>query len=328
VDQSIYSFTLTLLSTGAGELGFRPTQVGGTSLTFVDPVATATATPWCLAAPARFSLGVNGLAPVSVIVLDDGTPNISAEHLAADISYAINQIVALKDLIRVTIGSDNRVLLEAIDPNVVRMITVSISDPEDMAVTELGIGTSAVAGVWMTAEQEIWSTFGRLSGDANLTIDLTMAAGGVVNGSLLVTAESTRADTEAGVVANTSIADLVADINAALLAEPGLAGKILASSSGQRIVLQSIDAAVRSFTVTAAAGDPAVTELGFAASQSANAVLSLSANRAAPWYIGLSADASFEITITDGTSQAPLTRSTSPGRLLRTTAPSSRSSPT
>src|SRR6185503_15251386 len=104
--------------------------------------------------------------------------------------------------------------------------------------------------------------FGQLTTDATFTIS--------VNGgqTQIVTVAKNRTDGSlAGTTSNATVDDLVDDINAAL-AQAGLGSQIQAGRDGSKVVLGGLPG-VTSFTLTAAGGNSAVTQIGFGTSQTA-----------------------------------------------------------
>ena len=106
----------------------------------------------------------------------------------------------------------------------------------------------------IAGQNEVKTVFGRLDGDATVKLAL--------NGGAEQTVTVAKSDTDG----NNAIDDLVADLNTAINAVAVLTGKVVASREGQRVVLSASGATA--FTLTAANGTPAVTQIGFRSNQS------------------------------------------------------------
>lgn len=113
---------------------------------------------------------------------------------------------------------------------------------------------------------------------------------------------------------NSAVSDLLSDINAAIAATPALAGKIEAQADGNRVVLVAIDSTVISVQITAANGDPAITQIGFRASQTAQPdtadgnKLKIKAAAEVSGFVGrLSGDAVFQVSMDTVNSGTPVT---------------------
>src|SRR5688572_4447550 len=111
---------------------------------------------------------------------------------------------------------------------------------------------------------------------------------------------------------NSSIDDLLFDINQAIEAVPTLAGKFEAQADGNTIKIVATDPTVSSFTVTTNTADPAFRDLGIqtsATSTLVNGVPTLVAGKPAPTTVGqLTADAVFSIDLGSGAEQVTVTR--------------------
>ena len=154
----------------------------------------------------------------------------------------------------------------------------------------------------VSAANEARTVYGRLSADAAFKL----ARNGAAPVDILLPLAATQG--------NATIADLVADMNAAIGAT-SLAGQVTASVDNKgtptnfaddQIVLTGIGGTT-SLVLTAAAGNPAVSEIGFAASQTAaNESGSFKLRATVPGLVGRPAsDASFNITL-DGVSGAAI----------------------
>ena len=92
-----------------------------------------------------------------------------------------------------------------------------------------------------------------------------------------------KADTEGrSTSTNLTVDDLVADVNTAL-GTASLSSQILAVRDGDRVVLKGL-AGVTSFALTAETGSPTISQIGFRATQNAEAT-----------YGQLSSDATFNL---------------------------------
>jgi hypothetical protein len=105
------------------------------------------------------------------------------------------------------------------------------------------------------ADKDMPPIFG-VTGDAVLQISVDGAP------SVTVTVD------DAATLTNRNILDLVADLDSAL-DDAGLGSQLEAKSVGNRLIVTALNDAT-TFSITAAAGTPAVTELGFATSQTAD----------------------------------------------------------
>ena len=241
-----------------------------------------------LSADAHFDVIIGNDAPVPVTVAKAATnTNTSVANLVDDINAALaaqglsTKIVAIADGLRVTLQKAAGASLNAFG------LTASSSDA---AVKDIGFAVSqnaAIGPLKILAASDLSAMGGKLTQDAHFSI--------TVDGVLpAVDITVTKAATEN----NTLAADLVADINAALAAQ-GLSTKIVAVLEGQRVALQKVEAAaLTSFSLAAAAGDKAVTELGFGTAQSAvTGPLQLAAEKELAALRGrLTGNASFSIT--------------------------------
>ncbi len=144
-----------------------------------------------------------------------------------------------------------------------------------------------VAGVFLTAENDVLSQTGRLTQDAVFEITF---AGELTGHEVTIDFNDTKL--------NTSVSDLIEDINLAIDGITELAGKVRAEVVNNfRIVLRATDLSVGGFTLTADPLDPAVTQLGFGSEQHATSELRVVGTKDAPSYVGLSGDASFIVTV-------------------------------
>ncbi|TAK79855.1 MAG: hypothetical protein EPO20_30620, partial [Betaproteobacteria bacterium] len=195
--------------------------------------------------------------------------------------------------------SGERLVLAAIDGSVdvFRIADGSNTSKLGLAASQLGnvqdggVFLSQVAGVFVIGASfldssinpsaTVASAFGRLDpSNPDPSFDVSLNDG-AFTGTVTVSA--------AGTTGNTEISDLVEQINAAI--GGSLAGKIKAVQlSASQIGLRVIDDSVVKIAVTSSAP-----ELGLLSGQSADGPLRVAASKAAPFYFGPEADASFTI---------------------------------
>lgn len=173
-------------------------------------------------------------------------------------------------------------------------------------LSEIGDGVDIQTNLAITAPNPVSSFIGRLSADARFALSIDGGAG--VDVTVL------RDSTES----NTTLDDLVADVNTAL-ATAGLAAQIeaqkgqAADNEDGRIVLVVLDGGITAVTMTADATDPTVREMGFVISQDAaddGGTLKIKASQDVLGRLGqLSADASFDVILNtvNGGSPVPVT---------------------
>ena len=212
---------------------------------------------------AVFSLSVDGGAPVEVTVTKGlTTTNTTATDLANDID-AVLVAAGLGASVQ-AVASGNRLSLRRVGDTGSLAITAANGTP---AVTQLGFRNGQTAALTdgqlkLTAMADVASFVGRLSGPA--TFQVTM---NTVNGNAPVIVTVPQLDTET----NRNILDIVVDVqNAIDKATVGgvkvLKDKLQVSSVGRRLLLTAVAPATTSFSITATAGNPAITELGLATS--------------------------------------------------------------
>ncbi len=176
--------------------------------------------------------------------------NTSFEDLLADINFALASAGLSGDVEAVADGQ--RVALNALGGTTSIALGAETGDP---AITQIGFRDGQTAAL----------AYGQLSGDATFTLVVNGAAG------VAVTIPQSRTDGSApGTFANSTILHLAEDINAAL-ATAGLGSQIQAIRDDVRIALVGLEG-VTSFSLTAAGGNAAVTEIGFGTSQTATSV--------------------------------------------------------
>ncbi|QSA97859.1 OmpA family protein [Methylococcus sp. EFPC2] len=208
-----------------------------------------------LSGDAHFGLAIDGAAAVAVTVTKQASDdNATAADLAADINAALQakgldtQVVAVADGLRIALEKAPGASFTTLK------LTASTSDA---AVKDIGFAASqegAAGPRKIVASGNLQSGDGKLAADAHFTL--------TVDGS-----DKTVTLTKSATQTNTTQAELITDLNAALAAA-GLAGKVVATLDGQRIRLQEvIGGSLASLSLSAASNDPAVTVLGFATSQ-------------------------------------------------------------
>ena len=138
----------------------------------------------------------------------------------------------------------------------------------------------------ITATQDVSTIYGRLSGDA--TFKLSVDGGPAARVVVAAAATST----------NSTVADLVADINAAIAAavvdgsdpavDANLESQVQAEADGNRIVLRALGGA-STLVLTLSAGDPAANDLGFRNNQEAivdGGILKIRGGKDVPGLVG------------------------------------------
>ena len=222
-------------------------------------------------ADATFKLDIDSTNPdkivtdVEVVVEKTRTAgNRTLADLVADVNSALDD-ARLND--RIVAGTDGSLLtLRAVDSDVTSFtLTVAAGDP---AVTVLGFGTSQTSNddEMLVAENAVTPIVGRTTADAEFNIEIIQDYG-----ITTTTTNATVGVTKAATGDNSIIEDLVADLNTALNAA-GVNGLVAAGHLGEGLTLSVVDASdVTAFKVTAAADNPAVTELGLPADESATA---------------------------------------------------------
>lgn len=213
-----------------------------------------------LTADAEFKVKVDGGAPVTVTVDKDAT---ATNNTAADLANDVNAFLAVAGLAAQVqaVADGNRLALIRLGNAGSLEINALNGTP---AVTQMGFrdGQKAVSNngqLRLTAAADVSAFVGRLSGPAVLNVSMNS-----VNGGAPIAVTIPKVDTDP----NRNILDVVVDVQNALdKAGNGiLKEKIKVGSIGRRLLLTVTDNApgTTSFSVTAAANDPAVTELGFA----------------------------------------------------------------
>ncbi len=164
------------------------------------------------------------------------------------------------------------------------------------ALADLANGIEINADLAIAGQNEVKTVFGRLDDDATFKLAL--------NGGAEQTVTVAKSDTDT----NNTIDDLVADLANAINAVALLTGKVTVGREGQRVVLSAPGAT--SFTLTAANGTPAVSQIGFRASQTAVAeggTLKIKGGADVSGLVGrLSADAVFNVTMNTVNGGAPV----------------------
>ena len=205
-----------------------------------------------LSGDAIFSVSVNGSDPVGVIVSADDS-NTTVDDLVADINVAL-AAVALNAQIQAQ-REDNRVVLVGLAGVTSIELTTTPGDP---AINDLGfsngqMGVDDEGVLKIEGGLDVPGFVGRLSGDAVFNVTMDTVNGGAALGVVV---------SQSATTANRNILDILSDVRNAINAVPALNGKIQVGSVGTRLTLTALDPGTTNFTITAAAGTPAVTELG------------------------------------------------------------------
>jgi Ca2+-binding RTX toxin-like protein len=169
-----------------------------------------------------------------------GFANRTTADLVADANRAL-QSAALNASFQFSadLGNPNLLVLQSIGTDTVFYYGANPGDP---AATEMGLG-SAFQGPNLTAPKETSSLVGRLTEDATFSLKVFDASSSaqVDSGDVTIQAGPKLAETRS-TLDNTSILNLVADVNAAL-AKAGLDGEVEAGAMGNRLVLTATDSA-------------------------------------------------------------------------------------
>jgi Ca2+-binding RTX toxin-like protein len=221
------------------------------------------------------------------LTIDNAAGNVSVTDLVNDINEKIAGSSLANKIIATRYG--DRIVFSAIDQSIYGFSVAADATADNF------FGSFSTLNAWLTVTAaneppaDSLARFGRLSGDATLTIN---------DVAIVVDSDDTDGTT-AGTTANGSLEDLVVDLNAKIAAS-SLGTSVIAEVSGTRLVIRANSSAVTSLTVTTTLGNPANTEMGFAESQTAGK-LGVTGNRAAPYYYGPTATTSFRVEITGGT---------------------------
>jgi Ca2+-binding RTX toxin-like protein len=220
------------------------------------------------------------------LTIDNAAGNVSVTDLVNDINEKIAGSSLANKIIATRYG--DRIVFSAIDQSVYGFSVAA------NATAGAFFGSFSTLNAWLTVTAanepsvDSLARFGRLSGDATLTI----------NGVAIVVDSDDTDGATALTTANGSLEDLVIDLNAKIAAS-SLGTSVIAEVSGTRLVIRANSSSVTSLTVTTTLGNPANTEMGFAESQTAGK-LGVTGNRAAPYYYGPTATTSFRVEITGG----------------------------
>ncbi|WP_283806368.1 LEPR-XLL domain-containing protein [Bradyrhizobium sp. cf659] len=216
-------------------------------------------------------------------VVTVGKGDTQVADLVDTINEAIDSLAALNGRIE-AVANGNRLSLEAVDIAVVGFGFVAAQ--ADPAVKDLGF--YATRGSTGPLVGDSLDTFVLTAGDAHFTLTI-----GGTDYHVTVLQSAT--------VGNTTIGNLAADVNAALLAA-GVGTKVAVGASGTSLVLRITDASVDDVAFTAAIDDPAVLELGLTNATTITQAR-LGAAKDLTQYVGrLPADATLTITTTGGLS--------------------------
>jgi len=258
-----------------------------------------------------FTIDINEDGPITV-ELRNTDFNSTVTDLVLDINEAL--VDAGKGDLIVATRYGSRVILSAVDA------TVEVFEVAGTGAPSLGFsGTDPgdnIAAVSLMAERTVGDNpdgpdnpagiYGQLSGDAIFSVSIN----GDADVSVTVLANATNGTLDAEgrdssdllfdpdtAVANSSVDDLVVDINNAL-EDASLDTEIVAESFGGRIVFRAIDASVYRFAIAVTDGDPSETQLGLALDNNAEPVLTVKGTTDIPYFYGPTDDATFDISIT------------------------------
>ena len=227
-----------------------------------------------LSADATFSLTIGGTMSVEVTIPalitndDDGDDedddNTSLVELMADINTVLEDEGIDDQVVALLLG--NRIVLSSVAAGEEAQLAIS-ADEGDPAVDELHLPIEQTAYGSMPAQVTATAagpTNGQLMADASFSL----AIGDTLAVDLTILGATT--DGGDGSEPNTTLDDLVADLNNVLAAE-GIDDQVVATRVGDRIVLTTVARGpLAQLMVTAAANDPAVTELHLPEDEIAN----------------------------------------------------------
>jgi Ca2+-binding RTX toxin-like protein len=301
VNTNVNSFQTDALTnnTAYTELGFGAQRAAAVSLIAPQSLAEAAAafnasdaTPASPGVNVSFTIDVTsdgGVLNSYVITVPTSATNdnVSLASLIADINAAINTAVGSNNVL-IASQSGGRIAISAVSDDV-RFFKLTSGSGAD----RIGFGASGnilTAGVTLRGGAAPSDPFGRLAAPVTFSI----------NGQALTIA---LADTSS----NTSIDDLIADINAAIAALPGgnpLPGKIEAFNDGYRIAFRAIDPSIGQIVVNNLSSTESAA-LGFANNSTTGGSatrpgLTLASSLSAPVSYGVSADTTFNISINGG----------------------------
>ncbi len=281
-DSSVNRFDVSVDSNNAAykELGLQPGAAATVAVAF-KPSNVA------LSSDTTLHFSFNGGASTGDATVSSGstTGNVTITDLVNDINAALAG-ASLGSIVAATRSGDS-IVVSAIDA---ARYSFDLTVSGDSSSLTGSAAYSGAARVFLTAERDVFSEFGRLSSDAHLSVTLGIAGGPDASASLAVLASATSN--------NQSVDALITEINT-VIAGSSLSGKIAAEKFGSLgIRLTALDASVTSISVTTAASDAANTQLGFGTSQSEGGLASFAAKNA-PAYTGPKEDAHFTLEYTD-----------------------------
>jgi hypothetical protein len=219
-----------------------------------------------LSADATFKVFVNGSSTASTITLQKAATlnNLSEADLASDLNNNIlidGVAGSLSSLGLVASVVDSRITFTASGATTSFRIESSTTDP---ASRELGLGAAQASqqlGLTAIPSASLGTKLVFDIDDEGKAATFTLDVDGT---------EKTITVLERDTNENSTAADLVSDINDALQ-RAGLGGQIHALLVSGDVNFVAVDDAVTAFSLSVEAGDPAITELGFAASATAAA---------------------------------------------------------
>ena len=242
------------------EIGFVDKSVIGQAVITAQDQAAEIVAPNqpTLTASGVFTVTVNGTA-YTVTLVDQGDANTTIGLLLEDLNAALAGAAP---------GSLGGVLAAENRNGRIAIVPVDAESVQDVALD----GSAVVEALGFTAGQSGEFVSGDAPADGRLSADSNFALS--INGAPYSAVTVLKAATDD----NTSIDDLVADINAALT-EAGIDHLVRASRIGDRIRFVTVIGGSRaSINLDAGAGDPIISELHFRDDQTAVASLLISQN--------------------------------------------------
>ncbi|MHC4543130.1 MAG: LEPR-XLL domain-containing protein, partial [Planctomycetota bacterium] len=290
-------FTVTSAgnNTAFTQLGIRPNTATTVSLTGSEFVTDPS--PGVL----NFSVYLNGELTGHAVTVQNTSDNATVSDLVVDINEALAENNDLAGKITAT-RTGSRIVLAAVDASV-EVFRVTGTDLSDLGidngqVAAVSLITQRSAGVAPDGTTNPELVYGRLSDNATFTIKINDDVTGIP-----ITIQKTDTD------GNESLSDLVDDILNAFAGESfdgdDLDDLITVERYGSKIRFRAISDKIQRFSISVAAGNTAVTELGLAADVSgepkniAEPDLQVRGSRNIPYYYGSKGDATFYVKITD-----------------------------
>jgi Ca2+-binding RTX toxin-like protein len=279
----------------SSQLGLAPQSAATVSL--VAPLAMLTPTP---GVPISFTINVAGggfdpgVAVPVLVTLASTAGNSTLSDLVNDVNAALEQTV-LKDKI-VASRSGDRLVLSAIGAGIHGFSVKDTGNAHHLGLDDAAakarldrffnagdaivLSNSLVAGIELRAQDTPGDPFGRTAQALLFKLnDVTVSLG------------------IGSTATNSTILDLVRDLNARFADTPALAGKVIADLDGFNIRIRAIDLSIDSLALQAVAGDLA-RELGFAdGNLLSDGGLKVVANRLAPVSFGVNTTTGFQVEV-------------------------------